>query len=997
MVNAFNISNFVQILSNSRKPIMWILAVLFFFAFAMKGFGTDKQSPETIITNPPKVVDKPDFTLHFSGEDAQTKKENLQYSWRFDSKEWTPFSKEASAFLKNLTDGLHLFEVRAQNEAGIIDATPAQIWFEVAIEKEPPETTILDPPKFIKAPDVTFHFSGEDAQTKKENLQYSWRFDGKEWSKFSTEISAVLRIMENGLHLFEVRAKDEVGNEDATPAQAWFEVSIDKEPPETEITNPPQVVKTVDFTFTFKGNDNLTKPEDLKYEWRLDGRDPWKDSTEKNATKLSGLTNGIHILEVRAVDDVGNVDKTPAQATFEVSIDLPPETEIVDLPKVVISSEATFRLQGRDAETKPENLQYSWRLDDNEWSKPSKETTVKLTKLTDGKHLFEARAHDEAENIDQTPAQAWFEVTIPVPAIKITPLPQSPLQIPEITFSFEVEGGGEWLYSWRWDENEWTQFSKEQSATLTDLTNGKHSFEVRARNEANNIEATPAQVWFEVEVDLSPPDTWITNPPTNPIKNSQTIFNFSGKDNRTKTEHLQYSWRLNEGEWSKFSKAASATLSNLTNGTYLFEVKAKDEAGNEDEYPAQATFIVAIDPPRPPVIITRTPPDTPLRIADVTFYFQVEGADAQMRGNLEYSWRLDEGEWTQFSTENSRKLQNLTNGKHLFEVQAKDKSGRVEPISAQVWFDVDVDRLPPDTIITKFPADPLRSNEFTFEFSGTDSHTEPDDLQYLWRLYSKKGEGKWSEEKWSDFSKNRSAELTKLADGDYLFEVKAKDEVNNEDASPAQVKFKVDINAPETTIINPPKVPLTKPDFTFQFSGADLQTPEALEYSWRWDGGNWSDFSKNTSVPLPKLGNGEHWFEVRAKDKDGNIDLTQARVGFEVNIPPPPPFYMTKKFWYYISIPVVIGILIVIYFKYIQPLIFALLKHNPYQYTLPITNDKIFSGRGKLLEEIPFSNLQFPYRSERRLDGGFRLIGVANRKAIFQRKPLMAVCFEALK
>ncbi|MBM3239555.1 hypothetical protein FJZ31_24955, partial [Candidatus Poribacteria bacterium] len=44
-----------------------------------------------------------------------------------------------------------------------------------------------------------------------------------------------------------------------------------------------------------------------------------------------------------------------------------------------------------------------------------------------------------------------------------------------------------------------------------------------------------------------------------------------------------------------------------------------------------------------------------------------------------------------------------------------------------------------------------------------------------------------------------------------------------------------------------------------------------------------------------------------------------------------------------------------------------------------------------------FSNLQFPYRSERRLDGGFRLIGVANRKAIFQRKPLMAVCFEALK
>ena len=946
MANVFDIKTFAQILNNPRKQIVWIFTVLFSFAFAVECFGIDKQSPKTIITNPLKVVEKPDFTFHFSGEDAQTKKENLQYSWRFDQKEWTPFSKKTSAHIENLTNGLHLFEVRAKNEAGVIDATPDKVWFEVA--KEPPETTIIDAPKFIKTPGVTFHFSVE-YPTKKNNLQYSWRLDGGKWMPFSPKTSATLDNLTNGMHLFEVKAKDELGNIDATPDKIWFEVAIDKEPPETEIINPPKVVRTVEFIFKFKGSDNLTKLEDLEYSWRLDGGEWTLFSKETDAT-LHNLTNGIHWFEVKTRDDVGNVDATPARVSFEVSIDQPPDTELLNPPKVVTSSEVTFQLQGRDAETKPENLQYSWHLDDDDWSKASKEATVAVTNLTDGRHLFEARAHDDFGNVDQTPAEAWFEVAIPSPVIKITSLTQSPIQIPKITFSFEVEEIGDWLYSWQLDGRELAKHSKEQSTTLTNLTNGKHLFKVRAKNEANNIEATPAQVWFEVAVDLQPPDTWIIKPPTTPIKSSQVTFNFSGKDNRTNTKDLQYSWHLDKGEWSPFSKATSATLSNLTNGTYTFEVKAKDEAGIEDEYPTQATFVVAIDPLHPLVIISN-PPDAPLRSDYVTFYFQVEGVDAQMRGNLEYSWRLDEGEWS-IVRGTSIELKDLTNGKHLFEVQAEYKSGKVEPTPAKIWFEVDVDRLPPDTIITNRPDEPLRNTEFTFEFSGTDSHTKPDDLWYSWRL--SRIPLQESEEQWSTFSKDSSAKLTKLLDSVYLFEVKARDESKNEDKSPAEVRFKVDVNAPETTIIDYPKEPLTEEvNITFLFSGTDLQTPEELEYSWRLDEGKWSVFSQNTSVQYSKLrelGNGKHWFEVRAKDKDGNIDPTPDRVKFEVNIPPSPPIYMTKKFWYSIAAIVSgIGILTILYFRFIAPIITVLRRFNPYHHLL-VDDEKIYWGDEQIRE-----------------------------------------------
>jgi len=69
-------------------------------------------------------------------------------------------------------------------------------------------------------------------------------------------------------------------------------------------------------------------------------------------------------------------------------------------------------------------------------------------------------------------------------------------------------------------------------------------------------------------------------------------FAFTGTDNLTPATSLAFAWRLDGGPWSAFDSATSVTLAGLIQGPHLFEVKARDLAGNEDPTPAQASFTV---------------------------------------------------------------------------------------------------------------------------------------------------------------------------------------------------------------------------------------------------------------------------------------------------------------------------------------------------------------------------------------------------------------------
>ena len=110
----------------------------------------------------------------------------------------------------------------------------------------------------------------------------------------------------------------------ATPATV--QLDVDQTPPTTSITSaPPAVTNQTSDQVSFSGADNLSGV--ASFLCSLDGA---PKVTCTSPFTASGLADGTHTLSVAAVDVAGNVDPTPATATW--TVDTVPPTVVFDSP-----------------------------------------------------------------------------------------------------------------------------------------------------------------------------------------------------------------------------------------------------------------------------------------------------------------------------------------------------------------------------------------------------------------------------------------------------------------------------------------------------------------------------------------------------------------------------------------------------------------------------------------------------------------------------------------
>jgi WD40 repeat protein/subtilase family serine protease len=102
-----------------------------------------------------------------------------------------------------------------------------------------------------------------------------------------------------------------------------------------------------------------------------------------------------------------------------------------------------------------------------------------------------------------------------------------------------------------------------------------------------------------------------------------------------------------------------------------------------------------------------------------------------------------------------------------------------------------------------------------------------------------------------------------------------------------------DRDPPDTFIVEGPEegALVCREPVRFRWEGFDDATPpDDLYFRWRLDGGDWSDWTRDTSVELTGLSDGEHTFEVQARDLADRIDETPASRTFRFrNDDPNPP------------------------------------------------------------------------------------------------------------
>ncbi len=94
--------------------------------------------------------------------------------------------------------------------------------------------------------------------------------------------------------------------------------------------------------------------------------------------------------------------------------------------------------------------------------------------------------------------------------------------------------------------------------------------------------------------ETTPPDTRITLHLKRVAQPGNTHISWSAHDpwGDSPSEEIQYSWRLNDEEWSAYSHDTSRTFLNLPSGSHALEVRARDRSFNVDPVPDRIVFTV---------------------------------------------------------------------------------------------------------------------------------------------------------------------------------------------------------------------------------------------------------------------------------------------------------------------------------------------------------------------------------------------------------------------
>src|SRR5215210_2205761 len=122
---------------------------------------------------------------------------------------------------------------------------------------------------------------------------------------------------------------------------------VDTTAPDTTIDSSPSNPSSSDSaSFTFSGTDNVSGIG--SFECDLDGAGFGACTSPKS---YSGLADGSHTFQVRAIDGANNVDATPASLTWTIDTGAAETTIDSNPPNPSNSNSASFTFSGTDTGT----------------------------------------------------------------------------------------------------------------------------------------------------------------------------------------------------------------------------------------------------------------------------------------------------------------------------------------------------------------------------------------------------------------------------------------------------------------------------------------------------------------------------------------------------------------------------------------------------------------------------------------------------------------------
>jgi RHS repeat-associated protein len=462
-----------------------------------------------------------------------------------------------------------------------------------------PDTTIgNESPSGTVFPDVSFAFTSSVNEST-----FECSMDGAAFASCPSPKS--YQNLATGSHTFKVRAVDSVGNQDPTPAERTFQVlrvetALAKAPTWDNLQREEHPVQTGKWSKSFWAGE-IGGPWDCCTYYGY-GAEPgglaaayWNQGTFTDAQgpvlasatvgsqpqwelwgeneRLSMWLNMPSPASARTGYEA-RFEINPATAKFLVKINkwsAGSKTQLASKSEVSLPNGTTLALIDSGS------ILYLYA--------GSGSTYTEIAKATDSTYASGyagLEAYGKAGSEHSFKAGA-YEFT--PPNTTITEGPSGKVFLP-VSFSFSATEVA--TFECSMDGGAYSSCSSPKE--YTSLTEGSHTFKVRATDLAGNQDPSPAERTFEI---ADPPETTITSPQPSYTSHETWPVTFTSDEAES-----TFKCKLDTGSFATCTSPYSLP-DPLGAGWHTFEVKATDKDGNTDPTPATWKFNPDIYPPAP--------------------------------------------------------------------------------------------------------------------------------------------------------------------------------------------------------------------------------------------------------------------------------------------------------------------------------------------------------------------------------------------------------------
>ena len=545
----------------------------------------------------------------------------------------------------------------------------------------PPETTIDSGPSgTVDDNSATFVFSSTEPDSA-----FECAIDGASFNSCTSPQNYT--GLSEGSHTFQVRATDAAGNTDATPASGTWTVdtvapSVDGVAP-TDGATDVAVVGNVEATFsealdasTISGSTfTLTKQGTtpaveaaVSYEGAAKKAtlDPDTD-LQAGATYVATVEGGANGIK----DSAGN--PLAADRSWAFTTEAPPPPSDTTNPTITLTTPAEGTTYSPNQGV---NAAYFCQDEAGGSGLQSCTGTVSngaaIDTASTGTKTFTVTAMDNSGN-QASVTHTYFVADTTAPETAIDSGPSGTVNVGDASFEFTSSEPSS-TFECSLDGDTFTGCSSPKD--YIGLSDGTHTFQVRAIDAVGNTDTTPAErSWTVDSITLEAP---VINSPADNSYNNTGNFSVSGTAEPGNIVEL-FDGAASVGvvtanaggDWSK-------ELGGVPEGSHTYTAKTTDAAGNTSAASNGRTIIVDMTPPETAV---DSGPSSTSNIASATFAFSSTEPDTHFECALD---------GTTFSGCTSPKdYANLSAGAHTFEVRATDVAGNTDPTPAKRTWTVD--------------------------------------------------------------------------------------------------------------------------------------------------------------------------------------------------------------------------------------------------------------------------------------------------------------------